>query len=198
MSVVAARDDRGDSHCAHGVNGIEAAVVKGVVRAVQETVGVRPVARVLQRLPAGGDGLDGNVEEKAVDESLAGKQGGILLVGILAKQADAVHRGGNSDDYRRGIRATESAVEAAEVVGSAEWRCAVGVGSEETGADSEYADGGPPVFALGQLGGEQPDVFLIGKEIAWELAQGNAAIDRGGRGAGCGCGGGRDLCLRGS
>ena len=133
MIVVAARDDRRDSHCAHGVNGIEAAIMKRVVRAIEKTVGVRSVAGVLQRLPSRSDGLHGKIEEKAVDEGLAGKQRGILCIGILAQQADAIDRRGDGDDYRGRVRATESAVRSAKVVGGAEWRCAVWVGGEEAG-----------------------------------------------------------------
>jgi hypothetical protein len=50
------------------------------------------------------------------------------------------------------------------------------------------------MFAPGKLGGEKPAVFLVGEEIAWELAQVNAAVDRGGRRGGRrrGCGG--NLC----
>lgn len=50
------------------------------------------------------------------------------------------------------------------------------------------------MFALGKLGGEKPAVFLAGEEIAWELAQGDAAVDCGGRRGGRrrGCGG--NLC----
>jgi hypothetical protein len=132
MIVVAARDDRRDSHCAHGVNGIEAAIMERVVRAIEKTVGVRSVAGVLQRLPSRSDGLHGKIEEKAVDEGLAGKQRGILCVGILAQQADAIDRRGDADDYRGRVRA-ESAVRSAKVVGGAEWRCAVWVGGEEAG-----------------------------------------------------------------
>ena len=133
MIVVAARDDCGDSHCAHGVNGIEAAIMKRVVRAMEKTVGVRSVAGVLQRLLSRSDGLHGKIEEKAVDEGLTSKQRGILRVGILAQQADAIDRRGDDDDYRGRVRVTESAVESAKVVGGAEWRCAVGVGGKEAG-----------------------------------------------------------------
>jgi len=42
------------------------------------------------------------------------------------------------------------------------------------------------MFALGKLGGEKPDVFLVGEEIAWELARRNAAVDRGRRRGGRG------------
>ena len=133
MIVVAARDDRRDSHCAHGANGIEAAIMKRVVRAIEKTVGVRSVAGGLQRLPSRSDGLHGKIEEKAVDEGLAGKQRGILRVGILAQQADAIDRRGDGDDYRGRVRATESAVGFAKVVAGAEWRCAVWVGGEEAG-----------------------------------------------------------------
>jgi hypothetical protein len=133
MIVVAARDDCGDSHCAHGVNGIEAAIMKRVVRAMEKTVGVRSVAGVLQRLLSRSGGLHGKIEEKAIDEGLTGKQRGILRVGILAQQADAIDRRGDGDDYRGRVRATESAVESAKVVGGAEWRCAVGVGGKEAG-----------------------------------------------------------------
>jgi len=133
MIVVAARDVRRDSHCAHGVNGIEAAIMKRVVRAIEKTVGVGSVAGGLQRLPSRSDGLHGKIEEKAVGEGLAGKQRLILRVGILAQQADAIDRRGDGDDYRGRVRATESAVGSANVVGGAEWRRAVWVGGEEAG-----------------------------------------------------------------
>jgi len=132
MIVVAARDDRRDSHCAHGMNGIEAAIMKRVVRAIEKTVGVGSVAGGLQRLPSRSDGLHG-IEEKAVDEGLAGTQRGILRVGALAQQADAIDRRADGDDYRGRVRATESAVGSAKVVGGAEWRRAVWVGGEEAG-----------------------------------------------------------------
>lgn len=74
MMAVAVREDGGNGHRGHGMAGIEATRVEGIVGTVEETVGVGAVAVVGERLAAAGDGFHGQVYEEAIGKSFGGQE----------------------------------------------------------------------------------------------------------------------------
>src|ERR1700722_5806587 len=157
------------------MNRVEAAGGNWIVSSVKKTVRVRAVPGVADGFPTPGDGLERQIDQEAVGEGLAGKQRRFLSVGIFSNPADAIHRRGNRRDESARARTAENTIEAAEAGGVAKGGSGVGVGSDKSASDANYGDGGPDMLALGQFRGKQPDIFLVGQNISWQLAKRYAA-----------------------
>lgn len=157
MMAVAVREDRGDGHRGHGMAGIEATRVEGIVGTVEETTGVGAVAGVGERLATAGDGFHRKVQEEAVGKSLGCQERGVFCVSIVAHQSDTVNRGRDSGDDARRIAAAESIVESPEIGTGAERRSRVRVGGHEGGGDADDADGRQNMRTVYQRDREQPD-----------------------------------------
>lgn len=68
-------DDSSDRGSSHGMHRIKAAGMERIMRAVEEAICVRTVARVLQRLLSASDASEGEVERETIREGFGGKQG---------------------------------------------------------------------------------------------------------------------------
>src|ERR1700757_3468040 len=90
MVSIAVGNDSGYGSSRHRMHGIKAARVERIVGAVEEAIGIRTVARVLQRLLSASDAFEGEVEREAIGEGLGGKQGGTLGIRILLDQTNGV------------------------------------------------------------------------------------------------------------
>ena len=176
MVAVAVGNDSGDGSGCHGMHGIEAAGVKWIMSAVEETIGIWAVAAVLEGLLSASNALEGEVQREAIRERLGGQKSGGLCVGILLDQSNSVNRRGDRGNECSGVRPAEDTIVTAEAVRRAEgWSC-IGVGSHECRRDSHDGDSWYPVLALGKLSRKEPYVLLISEEIRGESAEGNLAI----------------------
>jgi hypothetical protein len=157
MMAVAVREHRGDGHGGHGMAGIEATRVEGIVGTVEEATGVGAVAGVGERLATAGDSFHRKVQEEAVGNSFGCQERGVFCVFILAHQSDTVNRGWDSGDDGRSIAPAESIVESAENGSGPERRSRARVGRHEGGGDPDDADGRQNMRAVYQRDREQPD-----------------------------------------
>jgi hypothetical protein len=73
MVSIAVGNDSGYGSSCHGMHGIKAAGVERIMSAVEEAIGLRTVARVLQRLLSASDTFEGEVEREAIREGFGGQ-----------------------------------------------------------------------------------------------------------------------------
>ena len=188
MLSITMREDGRDRHGGGSVIGEETTGMKRIVRAVEEAARVRTGSEIVDRLATAGDGFEWKIDKELIGDGLGGQQGGVLRVGILVKQANAVKKSGRRGNHSGRVQTAEGIVEAAEVRGVTERRRAMRVGSDEHSGCADNAERGPNMLGVNQRNRKKPDGFLVGQNIGGQFLQRDTAVCGGRRSGGGGRG----------
>jgi len=166
VTRIAAGDDGGYGESGGGVSGREAAPAAEPVVAsgLEPSVGEAAAEGDVAGPQAAGGALEHDGHDGGVGNGYAGQQGGLLLVGIPAGQAEGVEGSGDGQCGPMGVAAAEGAVEAVEGGGVAEVGGVVRIGGDESGGDAGGCGEGLPAVVMADAQRVGPNAFLIAED----------------------------------